>query len=193
MPRVLPSPVRLLFCAQAFALALTAGSSVAGPTKYDPKTRTFNLNYTYAALPSFGMPPDQIEQLGTPQKATTEQDAKVRALHQAVSLILEEVTDKRARIGSLEYVDSVKKADVIISLTGVMERAGWAVPGAIEGRPGQIGLYYQYLAQRTQEEVANTVGHEMCHYLFALPDEYSSGTAVAECPLQNPDSPGTPA
>src|SRR5262249_17347255 len=111
-------------------------------------------------------------------------------LHQAVSQILEEVTDNRARIGNFECVDSVKKADIIISLTGLFERAGWAVPGAIEGRPGQIGLYYQYLDQKTPQDVALTVGHELCHYLFALPDEYSSPTFVAECPLQNPDSPG---
>ena len=186
MPRVFSIRFGL---ALAFVFSLGTSRTDAGPTKYDPKTKSFRITYTFAALPSFGMSPDQIEQFGEIQKATPDQEANVRTIYKAVSVILEDVTAGRARIGSLDYVDNVKQADVIISLTGKFDRAGWAVSGQIEGLPGQIGLYYQYLADKAAQDIANTVAHELCHYLFALPDEYSS-QPVAECPLQNPDSPG---
>ena len=186
MPRVSTCKLAL---ALVLLVSLGTNRSEAGPTKYDPKTKSFPINYTFAALPSFGMPPEQIAQLGEIQKATDEQETQIRTIYQSVSKILEDVTSGRAKIGSFNYVDNVKQADVIISLTGKFDRAAWAVSGGVDGKPGQVGLYYLYLEDRSSQEIANTVGHELCHYLFALPDEYAS-TAVAECPLQNPESPG---
>ena len=165
-------------------------SVLAGPARYDPKARTFSITYTYAALPSFGMPTDQIESLGQLQSASQAQDAKIRAYHKAVSDIIEDVTGGRAKIGTFDYVESIKKADIIISLTGNFQRAGWAVQGAIEGRPGQVGLYYQYLDEQTTQNVTFSIAHELCHYLFGLPDEYDTAGGGAVCPQQNPTSPG---
>jgi hypothetical protein len=183
---------RATFLATLFMLGFLWESppATAGPAKYDPKTRSFNLTYTYAFLPSFGMSSDQIESLGQLQEATKAQDAKIRAYHKTVSNIIEDVTNQRAKIGSFDYVESIKKADIIISLTGNFQRAGWAVQGAIEGRPGQVGLYYQYLDEQSQQNVAFSMAHEICHYLFGLPDEYDLTGGEAVCPQQNPDSPG---
>ena len=170
--------------------SMAAPSAFGGPARYDPKTRSFAITYTYAALPSFGMPTDQIETLGQLQSATQAQDAKIRAYHKAVSDIVEDVTGGRAKIATFDYVESIKKADIIISLTGNFQRAGWAVQGAIEGRPGQVGLYYQYLDEQAPQNVVFSIGHELCHYLFGLPDEYDLSGGEAVCPQQNPDSPG---
>jgi len=43
---------------------LSGSPASAGPTRYDPKTRSFNITYTYAALPQYGMSFDQVEALG---------------------------------------------------------------------------------------------------------------------------------
>src|SRR4051812_43258262 len=96
---------RLSVLAAAVVVLGSAWPAWGGPTKYDPATRSFNLTYTYAALPSFGMSPEQIEALGALQQASEDQDSKVRSLQQAVSNIIFQVTDGRARIGSLQYVD----------------------------------------------------------------------------------------
>jgi hypothetical protein len=170
-----------------------ASPSFAGPAKYDPASRAFNLTYTYASLPHFGMRPQEVETLGALQKPGPGQDEKVRGLHQAVSQVLFEITDGRAKIGSLEYVENIKNADIIVSMTGNFNRAGWAISGAIEGRPGQIGLYYLYLSapERPRQDVVLTVAHELAHYLFGLPDEYSNtDPAAASCPVKNPGGPG---
>jgi hypothetical protein len=149
------------------------GACLAGPAKYDPASRAFNLTYTYASLPHFGMTPQQVEALGTLQQPGPEQDEQVRGLHQAVSQVLFEITNGRAKIGNLEYVNNIKNADIIVSMTGNFNRAGWAISGAIEGRPGQIGLYYLYLSapERSRQDVVFTVAHELAHDLFGLPDE----------------------
>ena len=185
--RLLPAMAGLLIA------AAWPSQSAAGPARYDPATRSFSLNYTYASLPHFGMTPAEVETLGAPQSPETDQDDKVRALHQQVSQVLSEITDGRAKVGSLSYVKDIKTADIVISLTGNFNRAGWAISGAIEGRPGQVGLYYQYLAapQRSHQDIVLTVAHELGHYLFSLPDEYSnSDPNAASCPLKNPGGPG---
>jgi len=173
-----------------FVLVAAFGTAIAGPARYDPKTRSFRITYTYAALPSWGMTPDQIESLGELQEATPDQDSKIRALHAAVSKILEDISDGRARISSLDYVNNIKKADVIISLTGNFQRAGWSTQGTTDGRPGQVGLYYLYLDTIPVEDVVYTMAHELSHYLFGLPDEYNLSTNQPVCPEQNPSSPG---
>jgi hypothetical protein len=189
MPR---ADMRRAYCAALAPLLLIAARpAAAGPTQYDPKARVFDIKYTYAALPSSGMSPPEIEQLGSPQKATVEQDANIRSIIHAAGKILEEVTGKRARIGSLGYVNSVRRADLIVSMTGAFDRAAWATAGQIEGRPGQIGVYYRYLERHSKEEFVLTVAHQLLHYLFALPDEYASNPAGVGCPVLNgPQAPG---
>src|SRR5208282_2623746 len=74
--------------------------------------------------------------------------------------------------------------------TGDPGRGGWATPGGIEGRPGQVGLYYKVLEKSPQEQAALTVAHELSHYVYALPDEYQDGEPQGLCPLSNPTGPG---
>ncbi len=83
------------------------------------------------------MQPAEVEKLGA-AAGIQSQDAFVRAIHKDASEVLREVTGGRATIGSLSYTSDIKKADVIISLDGDFGRAGWAIPGQIEGRPGQV-------------------------------------------------------
>ncbi len=87
----------------------------AGPARYDSETKSFKFTYTYAALTegAFG-----DAAIGAPQKATTEQDAMVRTIMLKVSDALSKATAGRIRIASLDLVPEVKRADVVISLTG---------------------------------------------------------------------------
>ena len=183
------SPPRFLALVMSLVLGPAASLSHAGQATYDPATRSFRLMYTYAYLPHFGMQPAEVEKLGTPQQASKDQDAFVRAIHKDASEVLREVTGGRATIGSLSYTSDIKKADVIISLDGDFGRAGWAIPGQIEGRPGQVGLYYKVLERYSQRQAVLTTAHELCHYLFSLPDEYTERPG-ANCPLDNPQGPG---
>ena len=98
MPRVFSIRFGL---ALAFVFSLGTSRTDAGPTKYDPKTKSFRITYTFAALPSFGMSPDQIEQFGEIQKATPDQEANVRTIYKAVSVILEDVTARPYRFSRL--------------------------------------------------------------------------------------------
>ena len=165
------------------ANAITAPSQ-AGPARYDPETKSFKFNYTFASLTDglFGS-----AAVGTPQKPSPEQDAKVRAIVLRVSDALSKATSGRAKILTLDFVNDVKDADVVISLSGKPERGGWAIPGAIEGRPGQIGLYYETLAAEWMEDSVLTATHEASHYLFGLVDEYLFPRG---CPVANPGGPG---
>jgi hypothetical protein len=175
------------------ALAALAGGhrAVAGPGSYDPATRSFNLTYTYAVVPSAGMMPDQLDQLGQVRPVSQDQDAKVRGYFAAVSDKLWQATNQRGKIGRFTCVDNVKQADVIVSPTGRIGRGGFATPGGFEDRQGHLVVSYEDLTQSGRDIDAQlTVFHELCHYLFALPDEYRDGERVGMCPLQNGSGPG---
>lgn len=160
------------------------GTLWAGPARYDPENRSIRMTYTYAALAE-GLAGEAA--IGAPQQPTTDQDAKVRTVVLKVSNALSKVTAGRLKISSLESVPDVKSADIVISLTGKPDRGGWAMVGAIEGRPGQIGLYYQTLAAEWEQDYVLTAAHEVCHYIFGFVDEYNF---PAGCPQANPGGPG---
>ncbi|MEO6811308.1 MAG: hypothetical protein ABI353_19530, partial [Isosphaeraceae bacterium] len=175
-------------------LALVSGfwasvpEAKAGPARYDPQTKSFRFTYTYAALSENIMLGSQG--IGARQTPTPEQDAKTRAMVQAVSDALKKATGGRAKISSLDPVNDIKDADLVISLTSNPGRAGWAIPGAIEGKPGQIGLYYQYLVDSVVQDVVLSAAHELSHYLFGLTDEYVHNYFPSGCPTTNPGGPG---
>jgi hypothetical protein len=180
----MPHPLRT-FAVMAILCATTAipSTAIAGPGQFDPQRGEFKLTYTYADLPNL------YSAAGTPRPLDPVADQKIRAFIQEVSRLIFVVTDGRAKIGSFEPVESVARADVIISLVGDPGRAAWANLGAL-GKQGNVAFYYQYLEPKPREGVALTAAHEFCHYLFGLPDEY-------EAPgfQQNPNcppAPGTP-
>ncbi|MFO0910464.1 MAG: hypothetical protein U0794_19320 [Isosphaeraceae bacterium] len=170
----------------AAATASTACGRVAwgGPARYDTETRSIRFTYTYASLAEgqFGE-----AAIGAPQTPSTDQDALVRTVVLKVSDALSKATSGRLKISSLDIVSDVRRADVVISLTGDPGRGGWAIPGAIEGRPGQIGLYYRTLAKEWEQDFVLTAAHEVCHYVFGLVDEYNFPNG---CPQSNPGGPG---
>jgi len=183
-----PSASLLFFAGLLGLTDLFVTMAHAGPAKYDQEKRTIRLTYTFATIPSPNMTPDQIQQLGQRQEPTEEQEKNVRSLFQEANAALFDATGKRAKIDPLDYVDTIKAADVVISLTDFPDRGGFATLGTIEGRPGQVGLYYRVLFEKNQrQEAALTIAHEVCHYLFGLPDEYSNGTI---CPSTNAGGPG---
>lgn len=168
----------------AVGFVMTAGTASAGPARYDPETRSMRFTYTYASLTpgAFG-----DAAIGAPQQPSNDQDAKVRAVVLKVSDALVKATGGRLKISSLDLVPDARRADVVISLTGDPGRGGWAIAGAIEGRPGQIGLYYQVLSKEWEQDYVLTAAHEVCHYVFGLVDEYNFPQG---CPLGNPGGPG---
>lgn len=164
----------------ALAVVIGAAPALGGPARFDPAKREFHLTYTYADLPgALG------SIAGRPREAPAAQDARVRALIEEVSRILFVITDGRARVGSFEQVTSIPQADVVISLTGDPGRAAWANLGAAGGAEGHVAFYYQYLEPRLTADVALTAAHELCHYLFALPDEYPPAPGCPD-PRQQP-------
>lgn len=178
-------PISLIFAGVAVWFGLACGNGAwAGPARYDPETRSMRFTYTYAALVDgqFGE-----AAIGAPQKPTNEQDATIRTVVLKVSDALSKATAGRLKISTLDLVPDVKLADVVISLTGKPARGGWAMAGAIEGRPGQIGLYYQTLADELEQDYVLTAAHEVCHYVFGVVDEYNFPSG---CPSSNPGGPG---
>ncbi|WP_422924365.1 hypothetical protein [Singulisphaera sp. PoT] len=166
----------------AFLLpVLVAGAlatpALAGPAHYDKDSKSFRFTYTFAVLPGGGGDP----QLGQVQKPTADQEKVVNDLVGRVSLLLSTVTNGRAKIGTLDYVDNIKNADLVVSLTGAPASAGFANLRAIEGQPGQIVLYYQTLVPMISQDVVLTATHELCHYIFGLTDEY---TFPRGCPVR---------
>ena len=160
------------------------GWSWAGPARYDAETRSIRMTYTFAALAE-GLYGEAA--IGAPQTPTSEQDANVRTIVLKVSDALSKATSGRLQIASLDMVPDVKRADVVISLTGNPGRGGWAITGAIEGRPGQVGLYYATLANEWEQDYVLTAAHEVCHYIFGFVDEYNFPNG---CPQANPGGPG---
>lgn len=151
----------------------------AGPASYDKATRSFRFTYTFADLPS-----GQIGSVvgAVARKPTAEQEANVRLFVEQVSELFSALTEGRAKIGKLDYVDDIKNADLVISLSGQPRSAGWAIRGAIENKPGQIALYYNTLVPEVRQDVVFTVVHELCHYIFGLADEYDQGQFPGGCP-----------
>src|SRR4051794_13747034 len=87
----------------AVALAVPARDARAGQTKYDPKTKSFRMNYTYARLPS----PESLlsggaaMQAGEPQTPSDEQDRTVHRFLDAVNAALQTATLGNAKIESI--------------------------------------------------------------------------------------------
>ena len=175
----------------ALGLAIVAlgPPAQAGPARYDKDTRSFRFSYTFATLPgAVGQGQATVGTLvGSVQKPSPEQEANVKVLVGKVSDVLFRATAGRAKISRLDYVDDIKDADIVVSLTGRPASAGWAIRGAINGQPGQIVFYYQSLVPEIQQDVVFTAAHEVCHYIFGLTDEYT--------PVYSPGCParaGTP-
>ena len=183
----------LRFIPPLVVLGLLAWSSraAAGPGTYDPATRTFNLTYTYAVVPEPRDDRRSARAARPGEPATPDQDAKIRAYFAAVSDKLWQATGQRGKIGTFNCVDNVKQADVIVSPTGKIGRGGYATPGGFEDRQGHLVISYEDLTVSGKDIDAQlTIFHELCHYLFALPDEYRDGEQVGLCPLQNGSGPG---
>ena len=89
-------------------------------------------------------------------------------------------------------MDNVKQADIIVSPTGRIGRGGYANPGGFEDRQGHLVISLEDLADGKEIDAQLTIFHELCHYLFALPDEYRDGEQVGLCPLQNENGPRLP-
>ena len=156
-----------------------SSTALGGPATYDKSSKSFRFTYTFAALPG-GVPGSVVGQV---QKPRPDQEAVVKGLVGKVSDVLYQVTDGRAKIGQLDYVDDIKNADLVISLTGRPASPGWATQRAIGGKPGQIVLYYESLsAKGNVQDVVYTAAHEICHYVFGLADEYDPANFPGGCP-----------
>jgi hypothetical protein len=170
---------------KAMVLALTglaafAGATRGGPATYDKDSKSFTFRYTFTTLASGG------DNVGAVTKPTTEQEQNVRNLVSAVSQVLSQATEGRATVGRLDYVDDVKDADIVISLTGNPASAGVSQLSASDGKPGHILLYYQTLLPEIRQDVIFTVVHELGHYLFGLMDEYRPDLFPGGCPNGRP-------
>ncbi|MBX6312309.1 MAG: hypothetical protein IRY99_05230 [Isosphaeraceae bacterium] len=154
--------------------------ALAGPAHYDKDTKSFRFTYTFALLPGGGGDP----QLGEVQRPTPDQEEVVKRLLGQVSDLLNTITGGRARINRLDYTDNIKEADLVVSLTGAPASPGYANLSSIEGRPGQIVLYYQSLEPKITQDVVFTVVHELCHYIFGLTDEYRPDNFPRGCPVR---------
>jgi hypothetical protein len=173
----------------SFLLLTPTRALLAGPASYDGKTRSFQVNYTYAVLPSLSPSAGEDQRLGTVEQAEAKQDQEIREIILAAGAEIFLATKQRAQI-KVSYVKDVTQADVVISLSGLSQRMGWATPGAIEGRPGQVGLYYKALVDGPRQDAILTVAHLFSHYLFDLPDEVADDGTSASCPKQDPGGPG---
>ena len=169
------------------ALVCSAGLSMgrpawAGPAKYNPDTGQFNLTYMYHAAPGRPIP------AGQPQNPTDQQDKEVRGFIEDVSRTLNIVTEGRAKIGNLQQVDNINRADIVVDLVNNSDRVANATIGPVDAAGnGQVIFYFQKLTPHTRVGVTWTVTHELCHYLFGLPDEYrGSGCAVLPEPEYGP-------
>ena len=170
---------------KAMVLALTglaafAGATRGGPATYDKDSKSFTFRYTFTTLASGG------DNVGAVTKPTTEQEQNVRNLVSAVSQVLSQATDGRATVGRLDYVDDVKDADIVISLTGAPASAGVSQLSASDGKPGHVLLYYQTLLPEIRQDIIFTVVHELGHYLFGLMDEYRPDLFPGGCPNGRP-------
>lgn len=183
------------------ALAAMAPTASAGPGRYDPKTKTFKLTYTYAEVPSaddFINDPTgaQAAESGTGDEA---QDPQIQQLLGSyldeVNGVLAQITGGLGQIDpNLTYVTEVGNADLVIVLNRASNRVALCTnrgAGAGTGAQGQCNIYKQaFLTQNvTRQGAAQTVAHELCHYIFSLPDEYDL-YAPSAFELRCPASPG---
>jgi len=168
--------LKLLAIGALLIEGLLSTSAIAGPATYDPETKSFRFRYTFTN--AAGSP----QELGAVVKPSTEEEAKVNELVSAVSQILFQATEGRAKIGRLDYVDNVKDADLVVSLSPRPASSGVSNLQAIEGNPGHLVLYYQTLLPYIRQDVVNTSVHELGHYVFGLADEYNYGNFPGGCP-----------
>ena len=176
--------------AVALALAwLGCSGQASAKGTYDPKTGQFHLSYTYARLPNTSNDAEAL--LSAEEQRTPELDALVASFYQVISADLGRLTGGRGYLAPPDYTSDVRKADVLISpdtpftLSGGY-RGGWGTLNGFSNNIGQLAIYIQSLKQGgyTTEGQRLTVVHELCHYLFGLPDEYGSQA----CPA--PGAPG---
>ncbi len=168
--------LRLLAIGVWLVEGLFSASAIAGPATYDKETKSFRFRYTFTNVA--GSPQD----LGAVVKPSAEEEGKVKELVAAVSQILSQATEGRAKIGRLDYVDNAKDADLIISLSPRPASAGVSNLHTIEGNPGHLVLYYQTLLPSIRQDVINTSVHELGHYIFGLADEYNYNNFPGGCP-----------
>ena len=171
----------LLVLSLGLALGAPVGRAPAGPAHYDKDAKAYTFTYTFALLPGGGGDP----QLGQVQTPTADQENVVKSLVGQVSDVLSTVTGGRAKISSANYIDNIKDADLVVSLTGAPASPGFANVHATEGQPGQVVLYYESLVPKIKEDVVLTAAHELCHYIFGLADEYvEAGFFPQGCPVR---------
>ncbi len=173
----------------ALALIVAGRRADAGGGVYDPKTRSFSLNYIYLDLPSGVLDENQVQLGGSSTRPDAGQQADIQRFWRLVSDKLATVTAGRARIGQLTEVHDIEKADAVISLTGTVRPAAGGAWASMLGwrQGGTLNLYYQDLVDAPSEIVVETVVHELCHYFFGLPDEYAPAPASHRlCPLNAP-------
>jgi len=150
------------------------------------------LNYTYATLPA--VVPAQFFQPGSPQQGTPENDRIVQQYFDLVNKQIQLATLGNVKLESITFVRDIKQADVVIDLGTIADRAGFAIPqaGSGTGAQGALNLYYNMLAKNVGDP--NSVGrrltptHELCHYFFGLPDEYSivnGRVGPPQCPISS--------
>ena len=184
--RRLPSLGVVALACVASCLCLFPRTVQAGPGKYDPKTKQFNLFYTFARLPGLGQAGEPV----TPDPAKNQQ---VLSFLEEVSQKIQTITDGRGKLGPPQLVDSVARADIVVDVAFTSERAAFANLGCLDNAQGQVLFYYNYLSSpdRDRAGVANTVAHELCHYFFGLPDEYNdprgcpAGALGGRCIMDN--------
>ncbi len=170
-------------------LALATEVRAAG--YYDAKTGQFHLSYTYANLPNSS--DDSQALLSGDVPRTNELDALVTQFYQVVSDDLGKVTGGRGYLAPPEYTSDIRKADVVVSpgepfTIGGQPRGGWGTLNGFRSNTGQLAIYIQSLKQGGYSSVNQrlTVVHELCHYLFGLPDEYGQQA----CPMPGPGGQG---
>ena len=180
-------------------LGLSSPPGQAGDGPFNPKDRTFSLSYIYRDLPSTqsltsSSEADVLSSTGS-TLPNDDQKAQITRFWALVSEKLGVVTGNRGTLGQLTEVHNIASADAVISMTGSVRPTyggAWAQPlGWNNG--GTLNLYYNDLVNNDTEDVVETVVHELCHYLFGLPDEYSldgtllcpQGTSTTCCLMDN--------
>ncbi|HWE35760.1 MAG TPA: choice-of-anchor X domain-containing protein [Isosphaeraceae bacterium] len=179
------------------AVLAAASTAAAGPARFDPKTGTFKLTYTYAEIPGVqdfmaNSGGAQAEEAAASGEARDPEVEQLLATYLGdVNQLLFQITGGLGRIDPvITYVPDVADADIVIALNRPSSRFALANLGAGsgDGTEGHLNIYKQPLMNQDRRTVAVTVTHELCHYFFRLLDEYDQGGNPApRCPL----TPGT--
>ncbi|WP_435005494.1 choice-of-anchor X domain-containing protein [Tundrisphaera lichenicola] len=172
-----------------FVILIVCGSDASASGRYDPSSGLFYLSYTYARLPNSSNSAQAL--LSAEVGRTPELDSLVAQFYQVVSDDLGKVTAGKGYLAPPQYTDDIRKADILISpdtpfTLGGGYRGGWGTLNGFSSNTGQLAIYVQSLKEGrySTEGQRLTIVHELCHYLFGLPDEYGA----QYCPL--PGSPG---